>query len=108
MKNVLKRSASGTPSVDLGNRNSSPKQSIRHIEQFLHITTRLVYHRAVVFGLRRNKIPSVVISTRREDLSVNDQFTLSPTTLCTSQISLESYLNNKYTIANYTSAFNHL
>ena len=69
-------------------RRSSPKQSIRHIEQFLHISTRLVYHRAVVFGLRRNKMPSVVISTRREYISVNDQFTLSPTTLCPSQISL--------------------
>ena len=66
-------------------RCSSAKQSIRHIEQFLHITTSLVYHGAVVFGLRRNKTSSVIISTRREDLSVNDQFTVSPTTLCTSQ-----------------------
>ena len=31
---------------------------------------------------------SVIISTRREDISVNVQFTVSPTTLCTSQISL--------------------
>ena len=69
-------------------RCSSARQSIRHIEQFLHITTSLVYHGAVVFGLRRNKMSSVIISTRREDLSVNDQFTVSPTTLCTSQISI--------------------
>ena len=69
-------------------RCSSAKQSIRHIEQFLHITTSLIYHGAVVFGLRRNKMSSVIISTRREDLSVNDQFTISPTNLCTSQISL--------------------
>ena len=65
-------------------RCSSAKQSIRHIEQFLHITTSLVYHGAVVFGLRRNKMSSVIISTRREDLSVNDPFTVSPTTLGTS------------------------
>ena len=69
-------------------RCSSDKQSIRHIEQFLHITTSFVYHGAVVFGTRRNKMSSVIISTRREDLYVNDQFTISPTTICTSQISL--------------------
>ena len=69
-------------------RCSSAKQSIRHIEHFLHITTSLIYPVAVLFGPRRNKMSSVIISTRREDLSVNDQFTVSPTTLCTSQISL--------------------
>ena len=45
-------------------RCSSAKQSIRHIEQFLHITTSLVYHGAVVFGLRRNKMSSVIISKK--------------------------------------------